>query len=39
VIGASGCPQDSDTARFAEEVGRRLAEAGVTVVCGGGAGV
>ena len=39
VIGASGCAQDSETARLAEEVGRRLAEAGVTVVCGGGAGV
>ena len=39
VIGASGCAQDSETARLAEEVGRRLAEAGVTVVCGGGEGV
>jgi uncharacterized protein (TIGR00725 family) len=39
VIGASGCEQGSDTARLAEEVGRRLAEAGVTVVCGGGEGV
>jgi uncharacterized protein (TIGR00725 family) len=39
VIGASGCAQDSETAQLAEEVGRRLAEAGVTVVCGGGEGV
>jgi uncharacterized protein (TIGR00725 family) len=39
VIGSSGCAQDSEIARLAEEVGRRLAEAGVTVVCGGGGGV
>lgn len=39
VIGASGCAQDSEIAGLAEEVGRRLAEAGVTVVCGGGEGV
>jgi uncharacterized protein (TIGR00725 family) len=37
VIGASGC--GSEAARLAEEVGRRLAEAGVTLVCGGGQGV
>jgi uncharacterized protein (TIGR00725 family) len=39
VIGASGCAQDSEPAQLAEEVGRRLAEAGATVVCGGGKGV
>jgi uncharacterized protein (TIGR00725 family) len=39
VIGASGCAQDSELALLAAEVGRRLAEAGVTIVCGGGAGV
>ena len=39
MIGAGGCAQDSETARLAEEVGRRLAEAGVTVVCGGLGGV
>jgi len=35
VIGPSGVELDSDVARLAEEVGRRLAEAGVTLVCGG----
>jgi predicted Rossmann-fold nucleotide-binding protein len=35
VIGAGGCAPGSEPARLAEEVGRRLAEAGVTVVCGG----
>jgi uncharacterized protein (TIGR00725 family) len=39
VIGAGGCPQDSELARLAEEVGRLLAEAGVTLVCGGREGV
>jgi uncharacterized protein (TIGR00725 family) len=39
VIGANGAARGSEPARLAEEVGRRLAEAGVTVVCGGGEGV
>jgi uncharacterized protein (TIGR00725 family) len=39
VIGAGGCAPDSEPARLAEEVGRRLAEAGVTLVCGGREGV
>jgi uncharacterized protein (TIGR00725 family) len=39
VIGAGGCVPDSEPARLAEEVGRLLGEAGVTVVCGGGQGV
>lgn len=39
VIGAGGCAQDSETALLAEEVGRRLAEVGVAVVCGGLGGV
>jgi uncharacterized protein (TIGR00725 family) len=39
VIGAGGCAQDSETAQLAEEVGRRLAEAGVALVCGGLGGV
>ena len=39
VIGASGVGQQSEVARLAEEVGRRLGEAGVTVVCGAGPGV
>jgi len=39
VIGVGTCEQDSETARLAEEVGRRLAEAGVSVVCGGLGGV
>jgi uncharacterized protein (TIGR00725 family) len=39
VIGAGGCAQDSEPAQLAEEVGRRLAEAGVTLVCGGREGV
>lgn len=39
MIGASGCEQGSEVARLAEEVGRRLGEAGATVVCGGGKGV
>ena len=39
VIGVGDCAQDSEVALLAEEVGRRLAEASVTVVCGGLAGV
>lgn len=39
VIGSGGCEQDSELARLAEEVGTRLAEAGVAVVCGGLGGV
>jgi uncharacterized protein (TIGR00725 family) len=39
VIGAGGCAQDSEVALLAEEVGRRLAEAGVAIVCGGLGGV
>jgi uncharacterized protein (TIGR00725 family) len=39
VIGAGGAEEGSETWRLAEEVGRRLAEAGATVVCGGGDGV
>ena len=39
VIGSSRCAEDSESWRLAEEVGRLLAEAGVTVVCGGGPGV
>lgn len=39
VVGSNSCPEDSEAWRLAEEVGRRLAEAGVTVVCGGRGGV
>lgn len=39
VIGVGDCAQDSEPALLAEEVGRRLAEAGVTVICGGLGGV
>jgi uncharacterized protein (TIGR00725 family) len=39
VIGAGGAAEGSEVWRLAEEVGRRLAEAGITVVCGGGPGV
>jgi uncharacterized protein (TIGR00725 family) len=39
IIGPARCEPGSEAARFAEEVGRRLAEAGVAVVCGGLAGV
>jgi len=39
VIGSGSCEPDSELARLAEEVGRRLAEAAVTVVCGGMTGV
>ncbi|HET8861909.1 MAG TPA: hypothetical protein VFM94_01495 [Solirubrobacterales bacterium] len=34
VIGTGDCERESEPARMAEEVGRRLAEAGVTVVGG-----
>ena len=39
VIGSGTCPQESELARMAEAVGRGLAEAGVTIVCGGRGGV
>lgn len=39
VIGAGGAEEGSETWRLAEEVGRLLAEAGATVVCGGRGGV
>lgn len=39
VIGNGDCEQSSDVACMAEEVGRLLAEAGATVVCGGLGGV
>ncbi|HEU4393665.1 MAG TPA: LOG family protein [Solirubrobacterales bacterium] len=39
VIGSGGCEEGFETWRLAEEVGRRLGEAGVTVVCGGLGGV
>jgi uncharacterized protein (TIGR00725 family) len=39
VIGAGVAAEGSEVWVLAEEVGRRLAEAGVTVVCGGGGGV
>lgn len=39
VIGASGTAEGEEAWRLAEEVGRRLAEAGVALVCGGGGGV
>lgn len=39
VIGSGGCGEESEVWRLAEEVGRLLAEAGVTVVCGGRGGV
>jgi uncharacterized protein (TIGR00725 family) len=39
VIGSGSVGLGSDVWRLAEEVGRRLAEAGVTVVCGGMTGV
>jgi uncharacterized protein (TIGR00725 family) len=35
VIGPARCEPESEAARFGEEVGRLLAEAGVTLVCGG----
>lgn len=39
VIGSGTCEEGSEPWRLAEEVGRRLATAGVTVVCGGMTGV
>jgi uncharacterized protein (TIGR00725 family) len=39
VIGNGSCEEGSEAWRLAEEVGRRLAEADVTVVCGGLGGV
>ena len=39
VIGSSLCSEDSELWRLAEEVGRLLAEAGATVLCGGRGGV
>jgi uncharacterized protein (TIGR00725 family) len=39
VIGGGGVGEGSEIWILAEEVGRGLAEAGVTVVCGGGGGV
>jgi hypothetical protein len=39
VVGAGGAEEGSETWALAEEVGKRLAEAGATVVCGGRGGV
>jgi uncharacterized protein (TIGR00725 family) len=39
VIGGSGIEEGSEVWTLAEEVGRGLAAAGVTLVCGGGGGV
>ena len=39
VIGSSGAELDSELERLARDVGRLLAEAGVTLVCGGRGGV
>lgn len=39
VIGSGGCGEETEAWRLAEEIGRLLAEAGVTVVCGGRGGV
>jgi uncharacterized protein (TIGR00725 family) len=39
VIGAGGCEEGSEAWDLAEQVGRRLAEEGTTVVCGGLGGV
>lgn len=39
VIGSGECGEDSEAWRLAEEVGRLLAGAGATVVCGGLTGV
>jgi len=39
VVGAGDCAEGSEAWQLAEEVGRQLAEAGVTVVCGGRTGV
>ena len=39
VIGSGTCAQDSELAALAQDVGRRLAEAGTVLVCGGLGGV
>jgi uncharacterized protein (TIGR00725 family) len=39
VIGGARCEPGSEAALLAEEVGKRLADAGVTLVCGGLTGV
>jgi uncharacterized protein (TIGR00725 family) len=39
VIGSANCERGSEAAQLGEEVGRLLAEAGVTLVCGGLTGV
>jgi uncharacterized protein (TIGR00725 family) len=39
VIGGGGIEEGSETWVLAEEVGRGLADAGVTLICGGGGGV
>ncbi len=39
MIGGARCEPGSEAARLGEEVGRRLAAAGVTLVCGGLTGV
>ncbi len=39
VIGGADCESESEAVLLAEEVGRRLAGAGVTLVCGGLTGV
>jgi uncharacterized protein (TIGR00725 family) len=39
VVGSGRCGEESEAWRLAETVGRLLAEAGVTVVCGGRGGV
>lgn len=39
VIGSGRCEEESEAWSLAEEVGRRLAQAGVVLVCGGGGGV
>jgi uncharacterized protein (TIGR00725 family) len=39
VIGGAKCESGSEAAMLAEEAGKRLAEAGVTLVCGGLTGV
>jgi uncharacterized protein (TIGR00725 family) len=39
VIGSARCEPDSEAAQLGEEVGRRIADAGLTLVCGGLTGV
>jgi uncharacterized protein (TIGR00725 family) len=39
VVGSGTCTEETEVWRLAEEVGRRLAEAGAVVVCGGRGGV